>query len=133
MTRTVEHLQSGFDAWRITTLGPLRFPTFRALGLATMTAYFGAVIQAVGAAWQMTSLGVSPDWVAYVQAVSLLPTVLFALPAGALADIGTIEKGKYADLLHVEGDPLADIGALRNVVRVWNGGALVVESWRFVQ
>jgi imidazolonepropionase-like amidohydrolase len=56
-----------------------------------------------------------------------------AIGLGALADIGTIEKGKYADLLQVEGDPLTDIAALRKVGRVWKGGALVVESGRFVQ
>ncbi|QGZ96194.1 MFS transporter [Terricaulis silvestris] len=88
MTSAVEQLQSGFDSWRATTLKPLRFPVFRALWLATMAAYFGAVIQTVGAAWHMTSMGVSADWVAYVQAASLLPTVLLALPAGALADTG---------------------------------------------
>jgi MFS family permease len=82
----IERLQSGFESWRLVTLGPLRFPVFRALWAATMAAYFGAVIQTVGAAWQMTTLSASPDWVAYVQAASLAPTVLFALPAGALAD-----------------------------------------------
>jgi MFS family permease len=88
VARAVEQLQSGFDSWRATTLRPLRFPVFRALWLATMTTYFGTMVQTVGAAWQMTSMGVSADWVAFVQAAALLPTVLLALPAGALADIG---------------------------------------------
>jgi MFS family permease len=66
----------------------MRFGVFRALWLATVASYFGAVIQTVGAAWQMTTLGVGPAWVAFVQAASLAPTVLFALPAGALADTG---------------------------------------------
>ncbi len=66
----------------------MRFGTFRALWIATLASYFGAVIQTVGAAWQMTTLGVSADWVAFVQAASLAPIVLFALASGALADIG---------------------------------------------
>lgn len=88
MARAIEQLQSGFESWRAATWAPMRFGIFRALWLATVASYFGAVIQTVGAAWQMTTLGVSADWVAFVQAASLAPIVLFALPSGALADIG---------------------------------------------
>ena len=42
--------------------------------------------------------------------------------------IGTIEPGKEADLLLVEGDPLADLGALRQVNRVYLAGKLVVDK-----
>ena len=55
-----------------------------------------------------------------------------AIGLGASDDLGTIEKGKLADLLEVEGDPLADIAQLRKVARVWKGGALVVEAGRFL-
>ena len=41
--------------------------------------------------------------------------------------IGTIEVGKEADLLLVEGDPLSDLGALRRVNRVFRAGKLVVD------
>ena len=40
-------------------------------------------------------------------------------------EVGTIEVGKGADLLVVDGDPSADIGALWNVVDVFQGGELV--------
>lgn len=56
-----------------------------------------------------------------------------AIGLGALADLGTIEAGKFADLLQVDADPLADIGNLRKVSRVWKGGALVVEGGRFLE
>ncbi len=46
---------------------------------------------------------------------------------GLGAETGTIEVGKSADLLAVDGDPVADIKALRHVDRVWKAGALVVE------
>ncbi len=88
MPRAFDQIQSGFKSWAAATWGPMRFGVFRALWIATAATYFGAVIQTVGAAWQMTTLGVGPDWVAFVQAASLAPTVLFALPAGALADTG---------------------------------------------
>ena len=36
--------------------------------------------------------------------------------------LGTVERGKLADLVLVEGDPLKDIRAMRNVRRVMLGG-----------
>jgi len=37
---------------------------------------------------------------------------------GLEADIGTLERGKYADLLVVDGDPLADVGLLDDQARL---------------
>ena len=41
---------------------------------------------------------------------------------GMSGTLGTIEVGKVADLVLVEGDPLTDITALRRVRRVIQGG-----------
>ena len=41
---------------------------------------------------------------------------------GADADIGSLETGKYADLVAVGGDPAEDITALRTIVLVMKGG-----------
>jgi imidazolonepropionase-like amidohydrolase len=41
-------------------------------------------------------------------------------------DIGTIERGKLADLLIVDGDPLADIAVLRDAARL----ALIMQGGR---
>ena len=59
--------------------------------------------------------------------------ILTALTAGAaeylgrLNELGTIEAGKRADLLIVEGDPTTDLTALTNVVAVVKDGALIVD------
>ncbi|HEX9119617.1 MAG TPA: amidohydrolase family protein [Terriglobales bacterium] len=39
--------------------------------------------------------------------------------------VGTLEKGRYADLIAVDGDPLADVKVLENVRFVMKGGAVV--------
>lgn len=67
--------------------GPLNFPIFRALWIATIISNVGTWMHDVGAAWLMTSLSPSPLLVALVQAATTLPMFLLALPAGAMADI----------------------------------------------
>jgi imidazolonepropionase-like amidohydrolase len=39
--------------------------------------------------------------------------------------IGSIDKGKYADLIAVSGDPLADITELQRVKFVMKGGKII--------
>lgn len=74
-----------FAADRITA--PLRFPVFRRIWLASLLANFGILIQGVGAAWSMTQMISSADQVALVQTALLLPVMLIAMPAGAIADM----------------------------------------------
>jgi MFS family permease len=69
------------------TSGPLSFPVFRALWIATIVSNVGTWMHDVGAGWLMTSLSPSPLLVALVQTATTLPMFLLALPAGALADI----------------------------------------------
>ncbi|MFC7739244.1 MFS transporter [Roseomonas sp. GCM10028921] len=66
---------------------PLRNPAFRALWIANLASNTGLWVQNTGAGWLMTSLAPSPVMVSLVQAASMLPVFLFALPGGALADI----------------------------------------------
>lgn len=65
---------------------PFGTPVFRAIWIASLVSNFGAMIQSVGAAWMMTSLTSSPKMVALVQASTVLPFMLLALWAGAVAD-----------------------------------------------
>ena len=43
---------------------------------------------------------------------------------GQAASLGTVEAGKLADVIVIGGDPLADIGAVRDVRMVFKGGRL---------
>jgi MFS family permease len=66
---------------------PLRIQLFRNLLIADFVSDVGSFMQAVGAAWLMTSLSSSPLQIALIQAASALPFFLLALPAGSIGDI----------------------------------------------
>lgn len=66
---------------------PLRVKTFRRIWLASLFTNFGHLILGVGAAWEMTQLSSDPSMVALVQTALMLPLMLVALPAGAIADM----------------------------------------------
>jgi MFS family permease len=68
-------------------LVPLRNGIFRRLWLATVIGWLGTWLQNTGAGWLMTSLAPEPFIVAMVQAATIMPVFLLALPGGALADI----------------------------------------------
>ena len=65
---------------------------------------------------------------AAVQAATLATATLGGARAFGLGDeLGSLEVGKRADLLLVEGDPLVDLDALRNIMVVVKDGALIVD------
>ena len=68
------------------TLTLFQNQTFRMLWLAALTSNFGGLVQAVGAAWMMTSLTDSQSMVALVQSSVTLPIMIFSLLAGVFAD-----------------------------------------------
>jgi len=72
-----------------------------------------------GEVMSMTDFGLSP-----MQAI-LTGTRNVAEALGILDSVGTIEAGKVADLLLVDGNPAEDIASLRRVVAVFQGGCLV--------
>ncbi|URK86497.1 MFS transporter [Rhizobium sp. RCAM05350] len=67
-------------------MAPFKHDTFRVIWVASLASNFGGLIQAVGAAWMMTSITDSVNMVALVQASTSLPIMLFSLVSGALAD-----------------------------------------------
>ena len=44
---------------------------------------------------------------------------------GLLKNVGTVEAGKYADLIAVPGDPLTNISLLEDVKFVMKGGKVI--------
>jgi len=72
----------GGGAW-----SPFRSLPFAMLWTATVVSNVGTWMHDVGAGWLMTTLSPSPVMVSLVQAATTLPVFLFALVAGAVADI----------------------------------------------
>src|ERR1700689_5455034 len=68
-------------------LVPLRNGTFRTLWFASIVVWLGTWLQNTGAGWLMTGLAPKPLIVAMVQAATIMPVFLLALPGGAMADI----------------------------------------------
>lgn len=68
-------------------LAPLRHRLFRLLWGANVAVSLGVWMQNTGAGWMMTTLSPNALMVSLVQAATILPVFLFALPAGAIADI----------------------------------------------
>ena len=66
---------------------PLRNGTFRMLWLASVVVWLGTWLQNTGAGWLMTTLAPRPLIVAMVQAATIMPVFLLAIPGGAMADI----------------------------------------------
>ena len=61
-------------------------------------------------------------------AVLLAATRNAARGLGASAELGTLEPGKFADILLVRGEPWLDIGHLRNIDTVIQNGKIVVST-----
>src|SRR5262245_55508320 len=73
--------------------GPFRHATFTVLWTATVFANIGSWMYSAAAGCLMTSLNPDPLVVSMVQVATTLPVFLFALPAGALADI--VDRRKF--------------------------------------
>src|SRR6266436_1874713 len=79
---------SGSSPW-----SPFRHPSFTVLWTATVVANIGTWMYNAASGWLMTNLNPDPFIVSMVQVATTLPMFLFALPAGALADI--IDRRKF--------------------------------------
>ncbi|WP_445948794.1 MFS transporter [Sphingorhabdus sp.] len=66
---------------------PLGDPTYRRIWSSSLLSNLGQQMQAVAAAWAMLQLTGEPDLVALVQTAAMLPVMLLAITAGALADM----------------------------------------------
>jgi len=66
---------------------PFRHHAFTVLWIATVVSNVGVWMQSAAAGWLMTALDPDPFVVSMVQFAATFPMFLFALPAGAIADI----------------------------------------------
>jgi MFS family permease len=71
----------------ISAWSPFRHATFTVLWSATVVSNVGTWMYNAASGWLMTSLDPDPLIVSLVQVATTLPMFVFALPAGALADI----------------------------------------------
>src|SRR2546430_15896566 len=77
----------------ISPWSPFRHAAFTLLWAATVIANIGSWMSSAASGWLMTTLNPDPFIVSMVQVATTLPMFLFALPAGALADI--IDRRKF--------------------------------------
>lgn len=80
---------------------------FRRIWTGSLFANFGAAIIGAGASWKMTQIATTADMVAAVQTMVMLPVLLFALPAGAMADAWDRRKVALVSLLMAAASALA--------------------------
>jgi MFS family permease len=122
---------------------PFRHRTYALIWAANVGAYIGTWMYAAAAGWLMTELSPDPLMVSLVQVASSLPMFLFALAAGALADI--VDKRRY--LIVVEGAIVAasalfaalvwlqlvtPVTLLTFTFLVGVGSALVAPAWQSI-
>jgi MFS family permease len=122
---------------------PFRHSAFAVIWTATVVSNVGGWMYSAASGWLMTGLNPDPFVVALVQAASSLPICVFAIPAGALADI--FDKRRY--LIVVES--LYTVLAAAYAAMIWIGlatpinllfftfllnaaGALTAPAWQAV-
>jgi MFS family permease len=122
---------------------PFRHPAFAVLWTATLVSNVGGWMYGAACGWLMTSLSPDPFLVALVQAASTLPICLFALPAGALADI--FDKRKYLIVVEILTTAVTAVYAvmvglglatpfnlLVSTFLIGAAGALTIPAWQAV-
>lgn len=126
-----------------TAWSPFRQRAFTVLWIATVVSNIGTWMNDVGAGWLMTSLAPSPQIVAAVQAATTLPVFLFAIPAGAIADI--VDRRKLllwvnlflvlvamALALLVEAQAMTPVLLLVFTFLLGSGAAFIAPAWQAI-
>jgi MFS family permease len=122
---------------------PFRHPTFTVLWTATVAANVGTWMYTAASGWLMTGLNPDPLIVSLVQVAASLPVFVFALPAGALADIidrrrfligvevaTTAVSAMFATLVVL--DLVTPINLLVFTFLIGAGGALAAPAWQSI-
>jgi len=120
--RSVEHYDAHFDLLRRTVQGGVRFIAASDAGVSRT--FFGEYPLTLEV--MVSRLDIAPM-------EALRATTGRAAEALGIADqVGTLAPGRRADAVVVEGDPLTDIRALRQVHAVYRDGAAVVAEGKLV-
>lgn len=105
---------------RTGAFAPLGQPVFRNIWIASLFSNLAQLILGVGAAWEMTHLTTSASMVAAVQTALMLPMMLFAVPAGAIADMFDKRKIAMAGLgFSIVGSTLLTVLAYMGFTTPW--------------
>jgi MFS family permease len=94
---------------------PFRHTTFTVLWTATVVSNVGGWMYSAASGWLMTSLDPDPLTVSLVQVATSLPMFLFALPAGALADI--VDRRRFLIVVEI----LITVVSAVYALLVWRG------------
>jgi predicted MFS family arabinose efflux permease len=127
----------------ISPWSPFRHAAFTLLWAATVVANIGSWMSSAASGWLMTSLDPDPFIVSMVQVATTLPMFLFALPAGALADI--VDRRKLLILVEIAVTAVSAAYAaivsfglatpgnlLLSTFLIGVGGALAAPAWQSV-
>ena len=122
---------------------PFHHKAYAVLWIATVVSNIGTWMYNAASGWLMTGLDPDPFIVAMVQVATTLPMFLFALPAGALADI--IDKRRFLIAVEVATTAVSAIYAaivglglatpgnlLLFTFLIGAGGALTAAAWQSI-
>jgi MFS family permease len=125
------------------SLGPFRHRNFAVLWIATVVANVGTWMQSAAAGWLMTTLNPDPFVVSLVQVASSLPMFIFAVPAGALADV--LDRRRLLVVLQLAGivlsvilgvlvlvDLVTPITLLTFLLLIATAAGLIMPAWQSV-
>jgi len=123
MTNPANRLQSA-TAERASPWIAFRHRTFTVVWIATVVSNVGTWMYNAASGWLMTSLNPDPLTVSLVQVASSLPMFLFALPAGAIADI--VDKRRFLVGTEIAVTVIAAISAVLVWLDLMNPSLLLV-------
>jgi MFS family permease len=99
----------------VSAWAPFQHRMFTLVWIATVIANIGGWMYTAAAGWLMTTLTADPLMVSLVQVANSLPVLIFAFPAGALADV--VDKRKFLIVAETSIALLSTLFALL----VWRG------------
>lgn len=121
-------IMAGCDSGKYRIIGIFEKAVTTAVATEGLTVMLGSGVD--GATFPHGTQALEFEW--YVKRAGMSParalqagTIVNATVVGWQDKVGSLEKGKFADLVAVPGDPLADITELQRVMFVMKGGRVI--------